>query len=160
MDNDKSGVNNNLSIVNDNVISHWRDKLEDVINEYQRDILKCDELLNEWQKYKFNDMEELNLKKADEKYLQAQIAEAQAKITKITCSIKMFKETPMTIDAFKKLSNDLDDKINTIETEIKKKKELKKQYEELQNTEYDDVLKRYLDLCATIKKEERLLEML
>lgn len=160
LDNDKSGVHNDLTMVNDNIISHWRDKLEELCNEYQRDILKCDELLNEWQKYKFNDMEELNLKKADEKYLQAQIAEAQAKITKITCSIKMFKETPITIDAFKKLSHDLDDKINNIESEIKKKKALKKQYEELQNTEYDDVLKRYLDLCSTIKKEERLLEML
>lgn len=160
MENEKSGVQNDLSNVCDKIISHWRDKLEDVCTEYQRDVLKCDELLSEWQKYKYNDMEELNLQKSNDKYLESQIAEAQAKITNITCTIKMFRETPTTIDAFKRISHDLDEKIINIENDIKKKKALKQEYEELKNTEYDDILKRYLDLCLTIKKEERLLEML
>ncbi|XP_015127384.1 uncharacterized protein LOC107048633 [Diachasma alloeum] len=160
MDTNKSCARLDLSRMNESLLSDWKEKIGEVCNEYQRDVVKLAELLEDWKKLKYDDVEEINTKKAETKLLQSQIAEIQARLTKISCTIKMFKETPTTITAFKTISHELDEKIAHVEGEIKRKKLLKKQYEDLQGTEYDEVLKRYLDLCATIKKEERLLEML
>lgn len=145
---------------NESLLTDWKEKIGEVCNEYQRDVMKLAELLEDWKKLKYDDVEEINVKRAGTKLLQAQIAEIQARITKLSCTLKMLRETPTTISAFKTISHDLNEKIANVEGEIRKKKLLKRQYEDLQGTEYDEVLKRYLDLCATIKKEERLLEML
>ncbi|XP_011309229.1 uncharacterized protein [Fopius arisanus] len=160
MDVNRSRCRLALCRIDESLLSDWKEKLGEVCNEYQRDVMKLAELLEDWKRLKYDDVEEINVKKAETKRLQSQLAELQARLSKISCTIKMFKETPRTIAAFKSISHDLDERIAGVEGEIKKKKLLKKQYEDLQGTEYDEVLKRYLDLCATIKKEERLLEML
>ncbi|XP_057328992.1 uncharacterized protein LOC130669873 [Microplitis mediator] len=149
-----------LSEFNKLDITYWKDKIDDTFDEYQRHILICAELLEEWLQLKHEDVENFNSKKAKSKLLEAEILEIQTKIMKIKYTISMFTETSITLDAFKIINQKLDDKLDEILLEIKKKKILSKQYQDLRGTEYDDILKRYLELRFTIEKEERLLNSL
>ncbi|KAG8042295.1 hypothetical protein G9C98_004929 [Cotesia typhae] len=141
-------------------VSHWKDKIDETLDEYQRHILICAELLEEWLQLKHVDIGNFNTKNAQSKLLEAEILEIQAKATKIKYTISMFNETSVTHDAFRILDRKLDEKLDDILLEIKKKKILSKQYQDLRGTEYDDILRRYLDLRSTIEKEERLLNSL
>lgn len=105
-------------------------------------------------------MSQANLEKAGHLLLQAQIAELQAKLTKLSCTIKMFKETSTTMDAFKMLNQAIEEKLKAVQDEIRKKEELKKLYDNLKNTEYDEVLENYLQLCNAIKKKKHILNKL
>lgn len=156
----ESTARQELSKLDDSVVPHWKNKIDEMCNEYCRDLIICGDLLDEWQRLKHDDIEELDYKKAQTKLLQAEIAELQGKITKLQCAIKMFKETPITLDAFKTINNYLIEKNDNIQTEIKKKKLLLKEFNDLQGTEFDEILKRYTDLCITIEKDERLLNNL
>ncbi|KAK0163643.1 hypothetical protein PV327_007306 [Microctonus hyperodae] len=160
MGNNESIARQNLFKFNEIILPHWNNKINEMCNEYHRNIFICYDLLNEWQKLKHDDMEELTLKKAQSKLCQAQIAEIQAHLTKMTCAIKMFKEIPVTAQAFIILARTVEEKLSNIQAEIKIKKGLLKQYEDLRGTEYDDILRRYLDICSTIEKDERLLNSL
>lgn len=137
-------------------IFQWKDKIEELCTQYEIDIVKCKTLMNEWNELKYKNVSQIYLEKAEHVLLQAQVAEVQAKILKLSCLIKMYKETPITIDAYKALNIFVDKKIFTIMNEIKEKKNLKKQYEELENTEYDEILKTYLHFCKAIKKQKQI----
>ncbi|CAL7943166.1 unnamed protein product [Xylocopa violacea] len=138
----------------------WKDKIEELCGQYEADIIKCKNLINKWNKLKYEDVSRIYLEKAEYILLQAQVAEVQAKITKISCIMKMYKETPVTIDAYRMLNITVEEKLFAIMNEIKEKENLKKQYENLQNTEYDEVLKIYLNFCKAIKKKKQILEKL
>ncbi|KAK1132378.1 hypothetical protein K0M31_016486 [Melipona bicolor] len=141
-------------------IFQWKDKIEELCNQYEADIMKCKTLMNKWNILKYKDVSKIYLEKAEHILLQAQVAEVQAKITKLSCIIKMYKETPVTIDAYRILNTTLDKKLFATLDEIKEKKNLKKQYEELQNTEYSEILKTYLHFCKAIDKKKQILEKL
>ncbi|XP_033202392.1 uncharacterized protein LOC117230258 [Bombus vosnesenskii] len=141
-------------------IFQWKDKIEELCAQYEADIMKCKALMNKWNTLKYKDVSKLYLEKAEHILLQAQVAEVQAKITKLSCIIKMYKETPITIDAFRTLNVAIDKKLFAILSEIKEKENLKKQYEKLQNTEYNEILKTYLHFCKAIEKKKQLLEKL
>ncbi|XP_076246801.1 uncharacterized protein LOC143186869 [Calliopsis andreniformis] len=136
----------------------WKDKIEELCSQYEADILKAIALINQWNTLKYQDTNQIYLEKAEYLLLQAQVAEMQAKITKLSCIIKMFKETPITIDAHRILNAAVDEKLFVVMNEIKEKENLRSQYEKLKNTEYDEVLKTYLHFCQAIKKKKQILE--
>nr|XP_034185834.1 uncharacterized protein LOC117606912 [Osmia lignaria] len=141
-------------------IFHWKNKVEELYVSYEVDILQYRTLMNKWNELKYKDTSQIYLEKAEYMLLQAQVAEVQARITKLSCIMKMYKETPTTVDAYKTLNAALDEKLFTIMNEIKEKENLKQQYENLQNTEYDEILKTYLHFCKAIKKKKQILEKL
>ncbi|XP_029174664.1 uncharacterized protein LOC114943235 [Nylanderia fulva] len=138
----------------------WKNKVEELILQCKSDCLKYTKLSDRWNKLKYEDMSQANLEKAGHLLLQTQIAELQAKLTKLSCTIKMFKETPTTIDAFKMLNQLVEEKLKAVKDEIRKKEELKKLYDNLKNTEYDEILENYLQLCNAIKKKKHILDKL
>lgn len=138
----------------------WKDKFENICAQYKNYLLYCADMTNEWMKIKNVDINEVYYEKAKSLLLQSQIAEVQAKIIRLTCLTKMYMETPTTIDAYKILSKTLDDKLFEINSEIKKKENLQKLYLDLQNTEYDNILKTYLHLSNAVKKKKQILQML
>lgn len=141
-------------------IIKWKDQFEDICAQYKSNYVDCASLINEWENIKNVDMNEVCHKRAQSLLLQSQIAEVQAKILKLTCLIKMYKETPKTVDAHNVLCKTLDDKLLEINSEIKRKEDLKKRYLALQNTEYDNILQTYLHLCNAIKKKKQIMQML
>lgn len=134
--------------------------IEELCAQYEADIMKSIALINHWNKLKYKDTNQIYLEKAEYVLLQAQVAEMQARIAKLSCIMKMYKETPVTIDAYKMLNAAIDKKLFITMDEVQKKENLKKQYEKLRNTEYDEVLKTYLHLCKVIKKKKQILENL
>ncbi|XP_014224923.1 uncharacterized protein LOC106651087 [Trichogramma pretiosum] len=138
---------------------HWKEKIEEVCYEYQRDLLYCLELLKQWEDIKSR-VNKKNTKDAENLLLQAEIAEKKAMITKLTCTIRMYLETPVTVDAFRILNNSLDDKLASVTQEIQTKNDLLKAYSALNGTEYDEILRKYLEICHVIKKKKKLLEQL
>ena len=138
---------------------HWKDKIDEVCLEYKRDLLHCLKLLREWNELR-NKINEKNTKDAERLLLLAEIAETKAIITKLSCTIRMYKETPTTVDAFKILNEHLDEKIASVNEEIAEKTELKKAYDVLRSTEYGGILKKYLELCHIVKKKRILLHKL
>lgn len=138
----------------------WKDKIEELCAQYGADIMKCRILINNWNQLKYKETSRSYFEKAEYILLQAQVAEVQAKITKLSCIMRMYKETPVTIDAHRILNSAIDEKLFAIMNEIKEKENLKKQYENLQNTEYDEILKTYLHFCKAIKKKKQILEQL
>ncbi|XP_011494699.1 PREDICTED: uncharacterized protein LOC105359740 [Ceratosolen solmsi marchali] len=138
---------------------HWKDKIDEVYLEYKRDSLHCLKILNQWNELKWK-MNEKNTKDIENLLLKSEIAEMKAIITKLSCTIRMYTETPSTVDAFKILNLNLEEKINTVNEEIVKKTELRKSYEVLSNTEYDEILRKYLNLCHIVKKKKTLLDNL
>lgn len=141
-------------------IIEWKNKIEEAIVEYESALQKYTNLMSKWNTLKYEDMSKAYLEKSEYLLLQAQIAELQMKISKLSCKIKMFKETPTTIDAFRLLNQVLEEKLKTVTDEIHQKEKLKRLYENLKNTEYDQVLKNYKEFCKAIKKKEQILNIL
>ncbi|XP_034947208.1 uncharacterized protein [Chelonus insularis] len=146
--------------MNDLDILHWKNKIDEICKAYCQDINTCHNLLNEWQRLKYEDMKTLNQQKAQSILLQNQVTDLQTRIVKLQYSLQMFRETPETLEAFEILDRKLEEKLMDIQTEVKNKKLLSKQYHDLLGTEYDDILNKYLELRAIIKKDERLLSSL
>lgn len=138
---------------------HWKDKIDEVCMEYQRDLRLCKQMLDQWNDLKLQ-MNQTNTKDAENVSLRAQIAELKAIITKLSCTIRMYKETPVTVNAFKILNSSLDERIVSINEEIAEKNELKKAYDALSSTEYDEILRKYSELCLAIRKKTKLLNQL
>lgn len=138
----------------------WKNKIEDLILQCESDLSKYINLMDKWNKLKYENMSQAYLEKAGYLLLQAQVAELQAKITKLSCTIRMFKETSTTVDAFKMLNRLIEDKLKVVRDEIRQKEDLKKLYDNLKNTEYDEVLSIYSQLCNAIKKKKHILDML
>lgn len=137
----------------------WKNKIEELILQCKSDSLKYTKLIDRWNKLKYKNMSQACLEKAGHLLLQAQVAELQAKLTNLSCTIRMFKETPTTIDAFKMLNQLVEEKLKAIRDEIHQKEDLKKLYDNLKNTEYDEILENYLHLCNAIKKKKHILEL-
>lgn len=138
----------------------WKNKIEDLILQCENDLLKYMNLMDKWNKLKYEKMNQAYLEKTGYLLLQAQVAELQAKITKLSCTIRMFKETSTTVDAFKMLNRLVEDKLKIVTDEIRQKEDLKTLYDNLKNTEYDQVLSIYLQLCNAIKKKKHILDRL
>lgn len=141
-------------------IMEWKNKIEEATVEYESALQKYINLLDKWNNLKYEDMSKVYLEKSEYLLLQAQVAELQTKITKLSCRIKMFKETPTTIDAFRLLNQLVEEKLKAVTNEIHQKEDLKKFYENLKNTEYDEVLKSYIELSKAIKKKKQILNIL
>ncbi|KAG7205365.1 hypothetical protein KM043_007365 [Ampulex compressa] len=141
-------------------ILQWKDKIDQLCTQYEVDILKSKDLIEKWSQLKYKDMTKIYLIKSEHLLLQAEVAEVQAKITKLSCIMRMFKETPTTIHAFKMLSEIVEEKLNALTNNIRNKEDLKKSYDNLKGTEYDNVLKNYLHFCKAIKKKKQILEMM
>lgn len=141
-------------------IVEWKNKIEELILQCKNDSLKYAKLMDRWNKMKYEDMTQTYLEKAGHLLLQAQVAELQAKLTNLSCTIRMFKETPTTIDAFKILNQLVGEKLKTVRDDIRQKEDLKKLYDNLKNTEYDEILENYLQLCNAIKKKKHILDQL
>nr|XP_031825924.1 uncharacterized protein LOC116424108 isoform X1 [Nomia melanderi] len=138
----------------------WKDKIEELCEQYTSDIDKCRILFNNWNSLKYKDVNRIYFEKAEYMLLQAEVAEVQAKITKLSCIMRMYKEIPETIDAYKILNAIIDEKLFATMNKIEEKENLKKQYENLQNTEYSNILKTYLQFCKAIEKKRQILEKL
>ncbi|XP_011705420.1 PREDICTED: uncharacterized protein LOC105460626 [Wasmannia auropunctata] len=138
----------------------WKNKIQDLILHCESDLLKYINLMDKWNKLKYEDMNQAYLEKTGYLLLQAQVAELQAKITKFSCTIRMFKETSTTVDAFKMLNQLVEKKLKMITDEIRQKEDLKKLYDNLKNTEYDQILLIYSQLCNAIKKKKHILDIL
>lgn len=138
----------------------WKNKNEDLIVQCESDLMKYMNLIDKWNKLKYENVSQAYLQKTGHLLLQAQVAELQAKITKLSCTFKMFSETPSTVDAFKMLNRLVEGKLKTVTDEIRQKEDLKELYDNLKNTEYDQVLLMYSQLCNAIKKKRHILDML
>ncbi|EFN70078.1 hypothetical protein EAG_07473 [Camponotus floridanus] len=138
----------------------WKNKIEELILQCKSDSLKYIKLIDKWNKMKYEDMNQAYLEKAEHLLLQAQVAELQAKLTNLSCTIRMFKETPTTVIAFKMLNQLVEGKLKAIQDEIRQKEDLKKLYDNLRNTEYDKILENYSQLCNAIKKKKHILDKL
>lgn len=144
----------------DTPVVRWNNKIEELFLQYESNLSRYTVLINQWTKLKYEDMSQLQLEKTGYLHLQANVAELQAKITRLSCAIRMFQETPITLDAFKRLNQLVENKLKTVAGELEQRENLKKLYDNLKNTEYDQVLEVYLQLCNAIKKKKRLLAML
>lgn len=153
-------ANSHLQDNTDLEILKWKNKFENIYEEYKNCLSQCADMMNEWKKLKNTDINEVYNKKAQILLLQSQVVEVQAKMAKLSCLIKMYTETPTTVDSYRILSETLDDKLLELSNEIKRKETLKKLYLDLENTEYDNILKTYLHLCSAIKKKKQIMEML
>lgn len=138
----------------------WKNKIKELILQCESDLSKYANLIEKWNKLKYEDMNQAYLEKAGHLLLQAQVAELQARITKLSCTIRMFKETPTTIDAFKTLNRLVEEKLEEVTDEIRQKEDLKRLYDSLKNTEYDQVLQTYIQFCNAIKKKKHILDTL
>lgn len=141
-------------------VVQWESKIEEYIQQYKSDLLKYANLIDTWNKLKYEELSQAYLDKTGHLLLQVQVSELQAKITKLSCTIRMFKETPITKNAFTMLNVLVEDKLNTVMNEVRQKEDLKKLYDNLKNTEYDQVLKDYIQLCNAIKKKKHILDII
>lgn len=144
----------------DTRMMEWKSRIEEATVEYENALQKYKSLMDKWNNLKYEDMGKAYMEKTKHLLLQAQVAELQAKITKLSCRIKMFKETSITIDAFRMLNRVIEEKLKEVTNKIRQKEDSKKLYEKLKNTEYDEVLKNYTELCKAIKKKEQILNKL
>lgn len=138
----------------------WQNTIEELILQCRSDLSEYASLIDKWNKLKYEDMSQASLEETEHLLLQAQVAELQAKITKLSCTIRMFKETPSTVDAFRALNRLVEEKLEEVTDEIRQKEDLKKLYDNLKNTEYDQVLQTYLQLCNAIKRKKHILDTL
>ena len=138
----------------------WKGTIDEVCSKYYEINLRCLCLLGQWQRLKYADMKELNLENADDLLLQSKILEAKAKISYDTCALRMFQETPMTLNALKILSDFLTAKIADGRENLRKKKALKISYDDVGTPAYEQILNNYTELCAVIKKKDHLLGLL
>ncbi|XP_076282555.1 uncharacterized protein LOC143210018 [Lasioglossum baleicum] len=138
----------------------WKDKIEELCEQYKADIARCKTLMDSWNNLKYIKLNRIYLEKAEYMLMQAEVAEVQAKITKLSCIMRMFKETPITVTAYKTLNSILDEKLSAKMNEINQKENLKRQYDSLQSVEYSSILKTYLELNKAIQKKKQILEKL
>ncbi|XP_046750583.1 uncharacterized protein LOC124413839 [Diprion similis] len=136
----------------------WKQKIEQECDMYEKDILEYKKFFSEWINLKYSDMNDAQLKNASNLLAKAQVLEVQGKITKLNCILKMFHETPMTLEAYQLLGSSLDSEISDVEDQIQKKETIKKLYQDLSGTEYDQVARRYSELCKVIEKKKRMIE--
>ncbi|RLU20482.1 hypothetical protein DMN91_007092 [Ooceraea biroi] len=138
----------------------WKNKITELILQCESDLSEYASLIDRWNKLKYADMSQAYLEKTGHLLLQAQVAELQARITKLSCTIRMFKETPTTVEAFKALNRLVEEKLEEVTDEIRQKEDSKKLYDSLKNTKYDQVLQTYLQFCNAIKKKKHILDTL
>ncbi|XP_043285006.1 uncharacterized protein [Venturia canescens] len=155
-----SAMKNSFLESNESDLMRWNDPTSEICTEYYRDLLTCADLLYQWRRLKYIETQELNMKNAENLLLQAQIAEAEAKISWKSCATRLFNETPKTIEAFTILSENLDSHIFKLRQDIQKKEMSKISYSDVASNEYDKLLKKYTEICKAIKKKEQLLEYL
>ncbi|XP_012272792.1 uncharacterized protein LOC105695626 [Orussus abietinus] len=140
-------------------ILRCKTEVEEVCTGYKKDLLKGNTLLNRWKDMKHEAMGVVHLRSIEYLLLQAQVAELQAEVARLTCTLRLFNETPITLDAFKILSTDINEKIFDAQEEIKRKTNLKKLYNDVESPEYNEILKRYKDLNRAIIKRKQFLHL-
>lgn len=136
---------------------HWKDKIDEVCLGYKRNLDHCIDALKQYTEQKIKIHKKTTVD-TENLLLRTEVAEMKSIITKLTCTIRLFKETPVTVEAYKILNTNLDDQIINVNEEIDRKIETKKVYDALSSTEYDGILKKYLELCNVIEKKKKLLE--
>ncbi|XP_066587233.1 uncharacterized protein [Prorops nasuta] len=141
-------------------ILQWKDKIEDICKQHEANLIQLYDSLRSWREAKYLSVPHIYLNKAENIFLQAKIAEVQAKITVASCVKKMMTEAPLTINAFQILSDMVNKKLYSTIEEVTQRNALLQLYENLQNTKYDEILKAYLHICKAIRKKKRLLEEL
>ena len=137
----------------------WKKKIDEIYTRYEKNLMMICKLLTDWRQ-SIGKLNEARFKNTEQILLQAQLTETQTSISKLTCNLRMFLETPASINAFKILNSNLDSKIYQIDCEIQRKSDLKKEYEDLKCTEYDEIFKKYTDICNAIKKKKMLFDRL
>lgn len=137
-----------------------KDEIDEVISEFKKDSASCEAMLLMWHDLKFKIFNQVE-KDMENFLLQTELLELKAIIGKLTCKICMYEETPFTAKAFKILNNSLDEKILEISQAMVERSNLKKAYEGLNsNAEYNEILRKYTELCDVVKKKKCLLEKL
>lgn len=131
---------------------NWKNKILEECAKYEKDILEYKSLFNDWVNLKHGDMNDIQYKKAESLLVQVQVSEVQAKITKLSCILKMFQATPMTLNAYQIVNSNLDSEISKLNEEILKKEATLQLYEDLAGTEYDQISQRYQEICEAIEK--------
>lgn len=137
----------------------WKREIEEVDDEYRQTCVRSVELLDQWRELKDGDLIQAQADLIKGMLQNAQILELKAKIARLNCTKKMYTEQESTLKAFKLMNSALDEKIAQITNEIKRKKSLKKEYEELKNTEFSEILNEYNQLCTVINKRKKILQM-
>ncbi|XP_015587766.1 uncharacterized protein LOC107264239 [Cephus cinctus] len=140
-------------------LQYWK-KIHEICIEYEKKLITCSHLLNEWIMLKQTDVTAMNAKLVQYLSQQAEVSLLQIKISKLVCTIKMFKETPVTIDAFRILNGKLDTQLSNAEAELNKNIALRKQYEDLEGTEFYTIVKEHQELCKAIQKKKYMLQIL
>lgn len=136
---------------------HWKDKIDEVCVGYKRNLDHCVTALKQYNEHKTKIYKKTTVD-TENLLLRAEVSELKSIITQLTCTIRLFKETPTTVKAYKTVKTHLDEKIISLCQEIDQKIELQKIYDALANTEYDGILKKYLELCNVIEKKKKLLD--
>lgn len=116
-------------------------------------------LINKWKELK-GAVEKNIVQDSENLLLRAEVAEMKAIISQLQCSVRLFKETPVTAQAYKILNLILDENLLNVNDATVEKYQQMKNYEALRGTEYDRILKKYLELNETIEKKKNLLEKL
>lgn len=155
---DSAGRHQISEVIEETDLYQWKAKIDRECSDYEKHLLEYKNNLSDWLSSKYEDMNNIEFKEAERLLIKVRVSEVQAKITKLNCILRMFKETPCTLDAYRILNSDLDNKIAAIEDEIQKKEALKKSYDALSGTEYDEIVRKYSDLCKAIEKKKRLIE--
>lgn len=144
---------------NELVLLNWTKKIDEIHLTYKKNLHNFFELLTTWGECKIT-LSDSQFKSTEMTLIQAQLAETKTIISKLSCHLRLFLETPSTIKSFRILKSNLDVKLNEIDDEIQRKLALQKEYEDLKCTEYDDILKKYIDICNAIKKRSSFLDRL
>ncbi|XP_033219558.1 uncharacterized protein LOC117174498 isoform X1 [Belonocnema kinseyi] len=138
---------------------NWKKKINEIYIMYEKHLMMICKLLIGWPHVK-GKLNETQFKNTEDILLQVQFTETQTNISKLSCKLRMFLESPACINALKTLSMNLDTKIHEIDCEIQRKSNFKKEYEDLKSTEYDEILKKYTDMCNAVKKKKMLYDRL
>lgn len=136
---------------------HLELKINSLFEKYEEMLMICHEKMKQWKILKER-TSNLNFEKACNLNVQAKVTELKAKMTNLLCQIKMFKETPKTVDGFKQLSIILDEELDLAKKQIYETKMLKEQYEKLRGTDYDDILSNYRLVSNAVEKQLFMLE--
>lgn len=147
-----SVISRTYSQNNELVLLNWSKKIDEIHLAYRNNLNSFFKLLTTWGELKIT-LSESRFKSTEVTLMQAQLAETQTIISKLSCHLRLFLESPASIKSFRILKSHLDVKLSQIDSDIQKKLALKKEYEDLQCTEYDDILKKYIDICNAVKKK-------
>ncbi|XP_043480936.1 uncharacterized protein LOC122510386 [Leptopilina heterotoma] len=144
---------------NELILLNWSKKIDEIHLTYKKSLHNFFELLTTWGECKIA-LSESRFKSTESSLIQAQLVETQTIISKLSCHLRLFLETPSTIKSFRILKTTLDNKLNEIDDEIQRKLAKQKEYDDLKCTEYDDILKKYIDICNAVKKRSLILDRL